>query len=218
MEDNFGEEYFEKGTLSGYHGYNFGKTFWKALVEDILETHHPKRVLDVGCAKGFLVECFLDFEIEAYGIDISSYALQHAPDHVRPFLKQVDITQEPIPFPDQYFDLITCLDVLEHLSELDHALTEMYRCLRKNGKIVIKVPNPEHPDARGDVTHITILSRKAWIELFVKYGFEVKVLPSKSRGKILKKLPFSNVTRRIAFMLRKRLDNYWFELTPLTTR
>ena len=112
MGEKFGEEYFEKGTMSGYHGYDFGKEFWRVLVEDLIEMYHPKRVLDVGCAKGFLVECFLDYKVETYGIDISSYILSKAPDQVRPFLRKVDINHEPIPFPDRYFDLITCLDVL----------------------------------------------------------------------------------------------------------
>ena len=128
--------------MSGYSGYNFDKEFWRFLVEDLIKMYRPLRVLDIGCANGCLVECFLDYKVETYGIDISGYILSKASDHVRPFLRQLDINSETIPFSNGYFDLITCLDVLEHISLLDHALLEIRRCLSKNGILFVKIPNP----------------------------------------------------------------------------
>jgi hypothetical protein len=89
----------------------------------------------------------------------------------------------------------------------------MRRCLGTNGRIFAKIPNPEHPDAKGDVTHINIFPKSTWEDLFTKHGFKTKTIHPKSRGKTLKKFPFSNFTRKIMYALRKRLDNYWFELT-----
>ena len=213
MAEKFGEEYFECGTISNYQGYNSGKEFWKVLVENLIETYHPRKVLDVGCAKGFLVECFLDYGVEAYGVDISSYALSKAPIKVRPLLRQVDLNYEPIPFPDECFDLIICLDTLEHISELNNALGEMSRCLKKSGRIYTKIPKPEHPDVKKDATHVSLYSKVAWEDIFTKHCFKVKTIWPKSRGNILKKFPLPDLTRIIAYALKKREKFYWFELT-----
>ncbi len=218
MGEKFGEEYFEKGTISNYCGYYFGKDFWSILVEDLVEAYHPRRVLDVGCASGSLVECFLNFGIEAYGVDISSYILSKAPDRVRPLLKKVDLNQESIPFPDAHFDLILCLDVLEHISDLDHALREMRRCLSQNGRIFAKIPSSENLGAKNDATHINIFPKDKWENLFAKHELKVKTVHPKSRGKILKKLPLSHLTREIAYALKSGEKNYWFELTESPNR
>ena len=63
-----------------YNGSSYGRTpewlkFFDRISENIIKTLQPKSVLDVGCAYGLLVETLRDRGIEAFGMDISEYAI-----------------------------------------------------------------------------------------------------------------------------------------------
>src|SRR5437867_12330579 len=60
---------------------------FRAMAESIDRTIKPKRVLDAGCAKGFLVESLRDRGIEAFGIDISEYAISEVRPDIRPYCR-----------------------------------------------------------------------------------------------------------------------------------
>jgi len=65
-----------------------------------------KKVLDLGCAKGFLVEDLRSMGIDAYGIDISNYAISQAKDVVKPYLLQADARVALKKYKDEEFNLI----------------------------------------------------------------------------------------------------------------
>lgn len=81
------------------------------------ELFSPSRILDLGCAKGFQVQAFRRQGLEAWGIDISDYAVSEAPAEVVPFLKVEEYRK--IHFPDEYFDLVLAMEVLEHIPPTD---------------------------------------------------------------------------------------------------
>jgi GT2 family glycosyltransferase/2-polyprenyl-3-methyl-5-hydroxy-6-metoxy-1,4-benzoquinol methylase len=86
-----------------------------AIADHIVRSLKPRRVLDAGCAMGLLVESLWDKGVEASGIDISSFAISR----VRPDLqKQCTVGSITAPFTG-HFDLIVCIEVLEHLDEKD---------------------------------------------------------------------------------------------------
>jgi len=68
-------------------------------------------VLDAGCAIGFLVEALRERGVDARGFDISEYAISQVPEHLQPYCTLGSITDEI----DGRYDLITCIEVLEHL-------------------------------------------------------------------------------------------------------
>ena len=75
----YGQEYFDGPREYGYGGYRYDGR-WKPVAKDIIEhfkLNKGDRVLDIGCAKGFLVKDLLDLGIDAYGVDVSEYALQN---------------------------------------------------------------------------------------------------------------------------------------------
>ncbi|MFH1916169.1 MAG: class I SAM-dependent methyltransferase [Nanoarchaeota archaeon] len=94
-----------------------------------------KKVLDVGCGEGVLVERF-----RKKGHDIIGLDLNYSSAHVI----KGDITR--IPFKGGTFDLVLCLDVLEHLSfaEQELAISEMARVLKKGGTLFASIPNLAH--------------------------------------------------------------------------
>ena len=137
-------------------------TFFDQIAKRIIEQFEPKKVLDAGCAWGFLVEAFRNRGVEAFGVDISEYAIQNVHPDIKPYCWLGSITE---PFPENY-DLITCIEVLEHLprAEAEKAIENF--CTHAN-EIVLS----STPFEYKDVTHINIHDPEYWAEQFARYGF-----------------------------------------------
>jgi SAM-dependent methyltransferase len=105
------------------------------------------RLLDVGCATGtFLRGAPQNRAWELYGVEISEYAGRIARDRYRLNVKVG--TLEQAAYRDDYFDVITMWDVLEHLHDPASSLAEIRRILKRDGILVARVPNAASRDAR----------------------------------------------------------------------
>jgi SAM-dependent methyltransferase len=101
-----------------------------------LETDRP-RILDVGCGTGANLEMLKRFGT-AQGVDVSAEALAFCRERG---LEDVRLGEaERLPFDDRSFDLVTALDVLEHLDDDVAGLREMGRILSPGGRILLFVP------------------------------------------------------------------------------
>jgi hypothetical protein len=103
--------YFQHGCGRPYERTVEWLRFFAGIADKIVGEIDPHTVLDAGCAMGFLVEALRDRGVEAFGVDVSEYALQQ----VRPDLRGycwVGSVAEPLP---RRYDLIVCIEVLEHL-------------------------------------------------------------------------------------------------------
>ena len=91
-----------------------------------------KTVLDIGCAKGFLVESFNDLKIDAYGIDISSYAIEKSNSKLKKKLFVGNALS--LPFKDNFFDLVLSINTIHNLEKQDCilALKEIMRVSKKH--------------------------------------------------------------------------------------
>ncbi len=131
----------------------------------------PPRVLDIGCAKGFLVEAFRAQGAEAaFGLDVSLYALSEAGTATRGRLVVADV-QAGIPLRSGSFDLVTGLDLFEHLEDPESALREIRRVLRDGGVAYLKICHPRHPNARRDPSHVNVQPLSYWRRKFCQAGF-----------------------------------------------
>ena len=98
------------------------------------------KVLDVGCGTGHLAAELARRGYQAWGTDLSEAMIQYAQEHYDAARFQVaDI--EKIPFPDNTFDGIVCLGVMEYLASDEPALREMHRILKPGGHAVITTPS-----------------------------------------------------------------------------
>ena len=101
-----------------------------------------ERMLDLGCGDGEIT-MFLGEKLKAkevYGVDIREEAVSIASHRgVRAY--RLDLNNEDLPFPDEFFDLVTSLEVIEHLVNPDRMLREARRVLRKGGHLLISTPN-----------------------------------------------------------------------------
>ena len=113
----FGEMYFDGPREFGYGGYRYDGR-WKPVAEDIIQYFNLKpgdRVLDVGCAKGFLVKELLLLGVDAYGIDVSHYAINNCESDVigRLHLGSAD----NLPFPNNSFSAVLSINTIHNLDK-----------------------------------------------------------------------------------------------------
>lgn len=96
-------------------------------------------VLDIGCGSGKFIE-LLPQKI-FYGVDISDKYLDIAKERGYKEVHQTDLSFDRLPVPNELFDSVICMEVLEHLFDPLHALAEINRVLKPNGTLIISVPN-----------------------------------------------------------------------------
>jgi len=109
-----------------------------------------KRVLDLGCAGGFMAEALVDRGAVVTGIDPAEGAIAAARAHAEQTGRKIayDIgVGEAMPYVDRAFDAVVCVDVLEHLQDLQQVLQEITRVLRPGGLFLFDTIN-RNPLAR----------------------------------------------------------------------
>ena len=177
MKNSFNEDYYERGIekgISGYSNYRWIPELTIPMASRIIEylgIEESSRILDYGCAKGYLVYAFRLLHREAYGYDISQYALDCVPKEVEKYMVK-DVKNLGV------YDWVIAKDVFEHipprslktlLKKLREITKKMFVIvpLGENGKYV--VPAYEH-----DKTHIIRENMEWWNELFTNSGYVVK--------------------------------------------
>ena len=136
--------------------------FFGSIAETLIERLAPSTHFDAGCALGFLVEAFRDRGISSFGRDISEYAIRNARSDIQPYCEIGSITSA---LPDHY-DLITCIEVLEHMNERD-ALGAITVLAVATDTILFS----SSPSDFDDPTHINVRPIRYWIEQFENAGF-----------------------------------------------
>lgn len=176
----YDEKYFRK-TRSDV-GVLFPKIrpLWRRWIKIIRKYKHSGKLLDAGCGEGYFLE-YAEKHYETYGIDASEYCIKEAKQRTnRTKLYVGGITH--LDYDDEYFDVVTCLDVLEHLDNPGTVIQEFYRVLKVGGVFVIRVPNIHSIGAKWkkdkwfgyrDNTHVSLLSNKEWFEVVRESNFKI---------------------------------------------
>lgn len=144
--DNYGQATFKFDSFD----YNYRKFF---------PLDHKAKVLDIGIGKGEMLSCMKDWGYENYiGIDISPSTVAFCTSLGLNCLLVEDTTKW-LSGRESSYDVITLLDVLEHIKkeEIVPFLRCLYKALAPGGTIIIQVPNMQAPDAQlhryNDFTH-----------------------------------------------------------------
>ena len=114
------------------------------------------RALDLGCGVGHILR-ILPLGFEVFGVDYSTESLLLARSHLPKETRLLNSSAYALPFQNRSFDLIVCLEVLEHLDDDDRAVEEIARILRPNGYLITSVPGsyyfPEYRELMGHFRH-----------------------------------------------------------------
>lgn len=174
----YGQQYFDGPREMGYGGYRYDGR-WVPIAEDMVKHFGLKagdRVLDVGCAKGFLVKDLMKVcpGLEVYGLDISEYAMMHCEPEVvgRLHLGSAD----RLPFPDNSFQAVISLNTIHNFTRPDaiRAVREIERLAPGRG--FIQVDSYRTPEQR-ELFLSWVLTAKfhdypdQWIQLFKEAGY-----------------------------------------------
>lgn len=173
----FGWEYFDKKGIS-YSGYAYDGR-WLAVAKRFIEHYGLQpgnEVLDVGCAKGYLLYDFLQAmpSLGIAGIDISEYAVNCCPPEVQPFVR-VGNAKDLGMFKDNQFDLVVSITTVHNLPEPEcrQAIREIQRVGRNAWIKVDSYRNEKEKREMLDwnIAAETILSTDGWKEVFREEGY-----------------------------------------------
>lgn len=158
----FDAYYYMHGCGRPYQRDETWLAFFDQIAGRIIEQFAPKTVLDAGCAWGFLVEAFRKRGVEAFGVDISEYAIQNVLPEIKPYCWVGSVAE---PFPQTY-DLITCIEVLEHMPQ-----REAEEALKNLGAHAQEIIFSSTPFDYKEVTHFNVQDPEYWAEQFARHGF-----------------------------------------------
>ena len=186
-KDVYDENYFNgKNSFfwqGGYgHNWGFAWIYFDNLYRQFIpyiKQYSQANVLDVGCAYGLMLKRFPS-DFHKYGIDVSQHAIARA-KQILPHSKFAEVNVEnSIPFKNNFFDIVTCNDVIEHLERPDAALIQIYKVLKPGGILYLTTPNFNwlrkvlfaYPDRREH--HISLIPHKTLETQLQQIGFKVK--------------------------------------------
>jgi SAM-dependent methyltransferase len=175
----FGKEFFDGDRRHGYGGFNYFPRFWQPVIPTF-QAHWGltpnSSVLDVGCAKGFMMYDFTQLipGIAVKGIDVSQYAIDNAVEDMKPHVQVANATK--LPFPDQSFDVVISINTIHNLErdELAQALKEIERVKRKGAYITVDAYHTDEEKQRmmaWNLTARTIMHVDEWKAFFKEVGY-----------------------------------------------
>ncbi len=174
----FGREYFDGDRGQGYGGYRYDGR-WVPIAERIRDFYGlapGDLILDVGCAKGFLLHDFRAVipGVHVAGLDLSAYAVERAMDDVRPFV--LVGSADRLPFADKSFDLVVSINTVHNL-ERDRcvqAISEMERVSRRFRYLQVDSYRSEQEREnfeRWQLTAVTYFDPAGWRRVFEQAGY-----------------------------------------------
>jgi SAM-dependent methyltransferase len=164
--EDYSSTYYNDAHLGGYDNYSWDNQTWRAffrsLADRIVGVANPRTVLDVGCARGLLVQALAAKGVEATGIDISEHAIASAHEDVRDRLR-VASAAEPL---EGRYDLVSCIEVLEHMSPVDAQLA-----IDNIVAVTDRVLFSSSPADHDEPTHVNTRETAQWAAWFAERGF-----------------------------------------------
>ena len=158
----YGAYYYAHDCGEPYERNENWLAFFGAIADRIVRELRPTRLLDAGCAKGFLVEELRNRGVDAYGIDVSEYAISQVHESVAEYCSVRSLT-EPI---GERYDLITCIEVVEHMPAADGAAA-IGNLTAATDRLLLSTS----PFDYGEPTHVNVQPPEQWSALLASRDF-----------------------------------------------
>lgn len=179
----------------------------------IREVSNKGKILDIGCSTGIFLQGMEARGWQTYGVEPSSYASQYARERFGLDVRTCYL--EEAGFQDNFFDVVTLWDVLEHINQPQETLIEIRRILRPGGLIMANIPNPDSWESvwfgkywlGWDIPrHLVIFSQDTLIKLFEKVDLDhVKTRSFTGRHNAM-------VVSLTAFLRNKKISKHFQQL------
>lgn len=179
---------------------------------------YNKCVLDVGCAQGYMARELRQQNCKTYGIEIDSKASGEARQYCESVIEADIESSKELPFGHNIFDVVLCLDILEHLKRPDLVLSNLAPYLSPEGYLIASIPNIARFEYRlkllfgkfdysdtGALSkgHLRFFTLKTASKLIESSGYKIEKIEPTGIGSIIKIFPtllafqFLFVARRI---------------------
>ena len=185
----------------------------RIIIDRIKEEGDSLKILDVGCGQG-LLGSFLVEGNEVFGVDIHKSKIRNCLS--KGIKAQLVKEDDPLPYEDNTFDVVTCRDVLEHLMDPFKMVSEINRVQKEGGIFLSTVPNMYDLWTRiafpfgvwtkitfgANLGHIRFYSRKTYNKLIIDENFQIEKSISFSFTSYLPKL-FGGLAYIVAIVANK---------------
>jgi 2-polyprenyl-3-methyl-5-hydroxy-6-metoxy-1,4-benzoquinol methylase len=156
---------------------------FEQTLEQLFAAAGPTSLLDVGCGEGVLVHQWAKQlgEARVVGIDLEEPSIQAGwADRQAPNLEYRVMRAENLPFADSEFDVVSAIEVLEHVPDPEHTLSEMARCAQRH--LLVSVPREPlwrmlnmargayWSDLGNTPGHLNHWSKRSFVQLLSRYG------------------------------------------------
>ena len=123
------------------------------------------KLLDVGCGNGKHMDIFKKYNIDVYGLDSREQNNKR--------IKICNVETDKFPYEDNTFDFIYSKSLFEHILRADNCISECYRVLKPNGKIIIMIPEwkSQMKHYWDDYTHLHAWTKKSLKDMMMINGF-----------------------------------------------
>lgn len=164
----FNKDYYENGIkkkISGYENFHWIPTRSYSEAIEIVQRFDFNDCIDYGCAKGFLVHALRQLGKNAFGEDISDYAIENCDKRVKKFISKPS---------NKKTDLLICKDVLEHIPE-ENIIELLNSFKKRSNQIFLTIPLGDDNVFRIreyeiDITHITKKDEDWWLDKIRESG------------------------------------------------
>src|SRR3989344_7319378 len=134
-KDHMDKLYKSKNPVVGY----INRERLESIIK-LLDKNKKIKILDAGCGEGHLLEKIFNKGYKnLYGADITKIALESAKKRVKAKFFLQDLGK--LRFKDNFFDVVICTEVIEHIENYKKVINELKRVLKKNGLFIITFPN-----------------------------------------------------------------------------
>ena len=178
------------------------------------------KILEMGCGRGEFLNEFTKLGINGFGIDLSNFAKDYC-DNAE--IKVVDISKDPVPYPDNSFDIVFSKSFIEHFYYPEEIFREAYRILKPSGIMINLTPewNYIYKSFYDDYTHRTPFTKKSLQDIHYVAGFKnvevqsFKQLPILWSNDLIVGNIFSILSEltRLLVPEKFRMTNKWFRFS-----
>ncbi len=167
--ESYGYDYFDNEAFGvGYGGYDYDGRYESCVDAfiSLFKLQPCASILEIGCAKGFILLEFFKRGFKVRGLDASKYAIENSPEEVREYISLHNASE--LPFDDNSFDMVLAKEVLPHLDEMG-ALCMISECMRvaRRGSVFLEIQCSDDQQGqemmvKWDSTHKTVKPKSWW--------------------------------------------------------